>query len=203
MELAVNGGSKMNVSDEIFGRDFSEGLVHQVVVAYLAGGRAGTKAQKNRSAVSGGGRKPWRQKGTGNARAGTIRSPIWRGGGVTFAAQPRDFSQKVNRKQYRSAIKVILSELVRQDRILVVDSFDVAEPKTRSVLAAFKSLGIGTDHRTLIIDAELGENLYFSARNVKNISLLTADRLDPVSLVSAEKVVITRAAVESIQEWLS
>lgn len=203
MELAVNGGSKMNVSDEIFGRDFSEGLVHQVVVAYLAGGRAGTKAQKNRSAVSGGGRKPWRQKGTGNARAGTIRSPIWRGGGVTFAAQPRDFSQKVNRKQYRSAIKVILSELVRQDRILVVDNFDVAEPKTRSVLAAFKALGIGTDHRTLVIDAELGENLYFSARNVKNISLLTADRLDPVSLVSAEKVVITRAAVESIQEWLS
>ena len=203
MELAVNGGSKIQVSDEIFGRDFSEGLVHQVVVAYLAGGRSGTKAQKNRSAVSGGGRKPWRQKGTGNARAGTIRSPIWRGGGVTFAAQPRDFTQKVNRKQYRSAMKVILSELVRQDRVLFVDSLDISEPRTRAVLTQFKDLGIENGHRALIIDAELGENLYLAARSLKHVQLLAADRIDPVSLVSAEKVVMTRAAVEAIQEWLS
>ncbi len=203
MELAVNGGSKIQVSDEIFGRDFSEGLVHQVVVAYLAGGRAGTKAQKNRSAVSGGGRKPWRQKGTGNARAGTIRSPIWRGGGVTFAAQPRDFTQKVNRKQYRSALKVILSELIRQDRVMVVDSLDISEPRTRVVLAQFKDLGIENGHRALIVDAELGENLYLAARNLKHVQLLAADRIDPVSLVSAERVVMTRAAVEAIQEWLS
>jgi large subunit ribosomal protein L4 len=203
MELAVNGGSKIKVSDEVFGRDFSEGLVHQVVVAYLAGARSGTKAQKNRSAVSGGGRKPWRQKGTGNARAGTIRSPIWRGGGVTFAAQPRDFSQKVNRKQYRSALKVILSELIRQDRVLVVDAINVAEPKTRVVLDQFKGLGIDDAQRTLVIDVELGENLYLAARNLKNVQVLTADRIDPVSLVSAEKVVISRAAIESIQEWLS
>lgn len=203
MELAVNGGSKISVSDEIFGRDFSESLVHQVVVAYLAGGRSGTKAQKNRSAVSGGGRKPWRQKGTGNARAGTIRSPIWRGGGVTFAAQPRDFSQKVNRKQYRSAMKVILSELVRQDRIVVLDQLTVPEPKTKAVLAQFKDLGIDGTSRFLIIDAELSENLYLAARNLRNVSLMTADRVDPVSLVSAEKVIMTKAAVESIQEWLS
>ena len=203
MELAVNGGSKINVSDEVFGRDFSESLVHQVVVAYLAGGRSGTKAQKNRSAVSGGGRKPWRQKGTGNARAGTIRSPIWRGGGVTFAAQPRDFSQKVNRKQYRSAMKVILSELVRQDRLVVLDQLTVAEPKTKAVLAQFKDLGVDGTSRCLIIDADLSENLYLAARNLKNVSLMTADRVDPVSLVSAEKVIMTKAAVEGIQEWLS
>jgi len=203
MELAINDGSKISVSDEIFGRDFSESLVHQVVVAYLAGGRAGTKAQKNRAAVSGGGRKPWRQKGTGNARAGTIRSPIWRGGGVTFAAQPRDFSQKVNRKQYRSAMKVILSELVRQDRVTVVDEFVVSEPRTKVVLDQLKALGMDGQSRFLLIDAELNENLYLAARNLRNISLVTADRIDPVSLVSAEKVVMTKRAVESIQEWLS
>ncbi len=203
MELAVNGGSKINVSDEVFGRDFSESLVHQVVVAYLAGARSGTKAQKNRAAVSGGGRKPWRQKGTGNARAGTIRSPIWRGGGVTFAAQPRDFSQKVNRKQYRSAMKVILSELVRQDRVLVVDQMAVTEPKTKAFMAQFKELGFTGNDRFLVIDAELNENLYLAARNLRNVSLMTADRIDPVSLVSAEKVIMTKAAVESIQEWLS
>ncbi len=203
MELAVNGGNKINVSDEIFGRDFSESLVHQAVTAYLAGGRSGTKAQKNRSAVSGGGRKPWRQKGTGNARAGTIRSPIWRGGGVTFAAKPRDFSQKLNRKQYQSALKVILSELVRQDRVVVVDELSVAEPKTKAVQSVFTGLGIRQDDRCLVIDAELHENVYLSARNMRNVQLLAADRIDPVSLVNADQVVITRAAIESIQEWLS
>ncbi|MDR9390041.1 MAG: 50S ribosomal protein L4 [Wenzhouxiangella sp.] len=203
MELAVNGGNKINVSDEIFGRDFSESLVHQAVTAYLAGARSGTKAQKNRSAVSGGGRKPWRQKGTGNARAGTIRSPIWRGGGVTFAAKPRDFSQKLNRKQYRSAMKVILSELVRQERVVVLDELVVNEPNTKAIKGTFDSLGIDGRSRCLIIDAELNENVYLSARNMKNVQLLAADRIDPVSLVNADQVVMTRAAVESIQEWLS
>lgn len=203
MELAMNGGNKISVSDEIFGRDFSESLVHQAVTAYLAGARSGTKAQKSRSAVSGGGRKPWRQKGTGNARAGTIRGPIWRGGGVTFAAKPRDFSQKLNRKQYRSAMKVILSELVRQERVVVLDELIVTEPKTKAIKGMFDSLGIDGHSRCLIIDAELNENVYLSARNMKNVQLLAADRIDPVSLVNADQVVMTRAAVESIQEWLS
>lgn len=200
MELAVNGGNTIKVSDEVFGRDFSESLVHQVVTAYLAGGRAGTKAQKNRSAVSGGGRKPWRQKGTGNARAGTIRSPLWRSGGVTFAAQPRDFSQKVNRKQYRAAIKAILSELVRQERLVVVEQFDVSEPRTKSLLAKCSELGL---ERGLLVDAELDTNVYLSSRNVKGVQALTVDTLDPVSLVGADKVVMTKAAVNKIEEWLA
>ncbi|MDZ7789617.1 MAG: 50S ribosomal protein L4 [Xanthomonadales bacterium] len=200
MELAVNGGSKINVSDKVFGRDFSESLVHQVVTAYLAGGRAGTKAQKNRSAVSGGGRKPWRQKGTGNARAGTIRSPLWRSGGVTFAAQPRDFSQKVNRKQYRAALKAILSELVRQDRLIVVEKLEVSEPKTKALLAKLSDLGM---ERGLMVDAELDTNLYLSSRNVNGVQALTVDTLDPVSLVGADKVVMTKAAVNKIEEWLA
>lgn len=200
MELSMTGGSKIEVSEAIFGRDFSEPLVHQVVVAYLAGSRAGTKAQKNRAAVSGGGRKPWKQKGTGNARAGTIRSPIWRGGGVTFAAQPRDFSKKVNRKQFRAAMRSILSELVRQDRLVVVDSLAIAEPKTRLVLDKLNELGV---NRGLLIDADVDSNLYLGSRNVPNIHVLAADRLDPVSLVGADKVVMTKAAVEKIQEWLA
>jgi large subunit ribosomal protein L4 len=200
MELAVADGSKIQVSDGIFGRDFSEALVHQVVIAYLAGGRAGTKAQKNRSAVSGGGRKPWRQKGTGNARAGTIRSPLWRSGGVTFAAQPRDFSQKVNRKQYRGALKSILSELVRHERLLVVDSLSLEEPRTRLATELLARVGV---ERGLLVDAEPDTNLYLATRNVPGVFVLAADRIDPVSLVSADKVVMTRAAVEKIQEWLA
>ncbi len=200
MELATNGGSKIEVSEAIFGRDFSEPLVHQVVVAYLAGGRAGTKAQKNRSAVSGGGRKPWRQKGTGNARAGTIRSPLWRSGGVTFAAQPRDFSQKVNRKQYRAAMRAILSELVRQDRLGVVDAFEISEPKSRLVVEKLNELDAD---KALVVDVEIDGNLYLGSRNIPGVHVLAADRIDPVSLVGAEKVIMTTAAVERIQEWLA
>jgi large subunit ribosomal protein L4 len=200
MELATNGGSKIEVSEAIFGRDFSEPLVHQVVVAYLAGGRSGTKAQKNRSAVSGGGRKPWRQKGTGSARAGTIRSPLWRSGGVTFAAQPRDFTQKVNRKQFRAAMRSILSELVRQDRLIVVDAFQISEPKTRLVAEKLNELGAS---QALIVDAEIDGNLYLGSRNMSGVHVLAADRIDPVSLVGAEKVIMTTAAVERIQEWLA
>lgn len=200
MELSMTSGSKIEVSEAIFGRDFSEPLVHQVVVAYMAAGRAGTKAQKNRSAVSGGGRKPWKQKGTGNARAGTIRSPLWRSGGVTFAAQPRDFTQKVNRKQYRAAMRSILSELVRQERLVVVDGISIAEPKTSLVMAKLGELGM---NRGLIVDADIDDNLYLGSRNIANVHVLAADRLDPVSLVGAEKVVMTKAAVEKIQEWLA
>jgi large subunit ribosomal protein L4 len=200
MELAVAGGSNIEVSDQVFGRDFSEPLVHQVVVAYLAGARAGTKAQKNRSDVSGGGRKPWRQKGTGNARAGTIRSPLWRTGGVTFAARPRDFTQKVNRKQFRSAIKSILSELVRQDRLVIVGELSVAEPRSKLVREFLDGVGVQTG---VLVDAELDRNFYLGARNLQGVFVLAADRLDPVSLVSADKVVMTRAAIEKIQEWLA
>jgi len=175
-------------------------LVHQVVVAYLAGARAGTKAQRNRAAVSGGGRKPWRQKGTGNARAGTIRSPLWRGGGRTFAAAPRDHAQKVNRKMYRGAMAAILSELVRQDRLIVVDAIGLAEPKTQALTARLEELGVT---RGVMVDAELDRNLYLASRNLPGVFAVAVNQIDPVSLVGADKVVMTTAAVNAIQEWLS
>jgi large subunit ribosomal protein L4 len=187
------------VSEATFGREFSEALVHQVVTAYLAGGRAGTKAQKNRSSARGGGRKPWRQKGTGRARAGTIRSPIWRGGGRTFAATPRDHSQKVNRKMYRGALQAILSELVRQERLVVVDSFDMAESRTAALLSKLSDLGFTTG---LIVTKELDENVYLASRNVPGVYTVDVSGVDPVSLVAADKVIMTVDAVEKIQEWL-
>jgi large subunit ribosomal protein L4 len=199
MQLTVAGGKDIKVSEATFGREFSEALVHQVVTAYLAGGRAGTKAHKNRSDVRGGGRKPWRQKGTGRARAGTIRSPIWRGGGVTFAAVPRDHAQKVNRKMYRGALQAILSELVRQERLIVVDSLDVAEPKTRALAAMLADLDFETG---LIVSAETSENLYLASRNLPGVYVVDVAGIDPVSLVGADKVVMTVDAVEKIQEWL-
>ena len=199
MKLAVSGGSEIKVSDETFGREFSEALVHQVVTAYLAGARAGTKAQKNRSAVSGGGKKPFKQKGTGRARAGTIRSPIWKGGGKTFAAVPRDHSQKVNRKMYRGAMQTILSELVRQDRLMVLDTLEIAEPRTSLLKKHLAGLGA---EKCLIVTTELDENLYLAARNLPNVDCLDVAGIDPVSLVSADKVVITVDAVKKIQEWL-
>lgn len=200
MELAVHGSkNKVKVSDNAFGREFNEDLVHQVVTAYLAAGRSGTKAQKNRARVSGGGAKPWRQKGTGRARAGTIRSPLWRGGGVTFAAKPRDYGQKVNRKMYRGAMSVIFSELVRQDRLVVVDEFGVDEPKTRALVARLADLGAP---KALVVTAELDDKLALAARNLPDVGVVEAGAVDPVSLVGAEKVVITKAAVDRIQEWL-
>lgn len=199
MKLAVSGGNEIKVSDATFGREFSEALVHQVVTAYLAGARTGSKAQKNRSAVRGGGKKPWRQKGTGRARAGTIRSPLWRGGGVTFAAQPRDHAQKVNRKMYRGALQAILSELVRQERLVLVDEVDVAEPKTRALKDLLAGLGVG---QCLIVTAEVGENLFLASRNIQGVDVVDVSAIDPVSLVSAEKVVMTVGAVEKVQEWL-
>jgi large subunit ribosomal protein L4 len=200
MELAVKGSkSKVKVSEKTFDRPFSEALVHQVVNAFMAGSRAGTKATKSRSDVRGGGKKPWRQKGTGQARAGTIRSPIWRGGGHTFALRPRDFSQKVNTKMYRGAIQAIFSELLRQDRLEIVKSFDVAEPKTKVLAEMLKPYGTT---RVLIITEEVGPNLYLAARNIPGLGVIDAAAIDPVSLVNAEKVVMTVDALTKVQEWL-
>jgi large subunit ribosomal protein L4 len=199
MQLSVAGGSEIKVSEDTFGRDFSEALVHQVVTAYMAGARAGTKAQKSRAAVSGGGKKPWKQKGTGRARAGTIRSPIWRGGGKTFAAVPRDHSQKVNRKMYRAGIQAILSELVRQDRLLVVESFDLASPRTKDLIEKLGGLKFTTG---LIVTNEINENVFLASRNLPGVYLLDVEGLDPVSLVGSEKVIMTVEAVEKVQEWL-
>jgi large subunit ribosomal protein L4 len=199
MQLAVAGGKKIKVSEATFGRDFSEALVHQVVTAYLAGARSGTKAQKNRSDVAGGGRKPWRQKGTGRARAGTIRSPLWRGGGVTFAAVPKDHAQKVNRKMYRGAVQAILSELVRQDRLIIVDSLELDQPKTKELIEKLAALEF---NKGLIVTNEMNENLFLASRNLPGVYVLDVSGMDPVSLVGAEKVIITVEAVEKIQEWL-
>ncbi len=199
MELAVAGGKAIEVSDTTFAREFSEALVHQVVTAYLAGARSGTKAQKNRSAVSGGGAKPWRQKGTGRARVGTIRSPLWRGGGRAFAASPRDHAQKLNRKMYRGALQAILSELIRQERLLVVDKLELAEPKTAALLKQLAGSGISEG---LIVTRELDENLYLASRNVPNLHVVDVAGLDPVSLVAAEKVIMTVDAVKKVEEWL-
>lgn len=199
MELTVAGGNAIKVSESTFGREFSEALVHQVVTAYLAGARSGTKAQKNRSDVRGGGRKPWKQKGTGRARAGTIRSPLWRGGGRTFAARPQDHSQKVNRKMYRGALQAILSELVRQERLVVLDTFDLSAPKTSELLKRLAELGF---EKGLIVTPEVDGNLFLATRNVPGVYALDVASLDPVSLVGADKVIMTVDAVKKIEEWL-
>jgi large subunit ribosomal protein L4 len=189
----------VSVSDVAFAREYNEDLVHQVVTAYMAGARQGTRAQKNRAAVRGGGKKPWRQKGTGRARAGTIRSPIWRSGGVTFAAQPQDHSQKVNRKMYRAALRSIMSELARQDRLVVVESLDLEQPKTKLLV---KQLGeYGVDN-ALIVSAEVGENLYLAARNLHKVDVRDVDGVDPVSLIGYEKVMVTVDAVKKFEEML-
>lgn len=202
MELAVaKEQAGVTVADQLFGAEFKPNLVHQVVTAYMAGGRAGTKAQKTRSEVNGGGKKPWRQKGTGRARAGTIRSPLWAGGGVTFAAKPRDFSQKVNRKMYRGAMRSILSELVRQDRLVVVKEFGLTERKTRSLLAKLEEFGAGNEG--LIVVNELDDNLRYSSNNVPRLGVVEAASLDPVSLVAAEKVIITVDALKYLEGWLA
>jgi large subunit ribosomal protein L4 len=201
MDLQLhNSKEKITVSDAVFAADYKESLVHQLVTAYMAAGRAGTKAQKNRAAVSGGGAKPWRQKGTGRARAGTIRSPIWRSGGVTFAAQPRDYTQKVNRKMYRSGIRSILSELARQKRLVVVQDITVDAPKTRQLLAKLADLGVS---KTLIVTETGDEKLYLSARNLPQVEVSDVAGLNPVNLVGYEHVVVTVGAVRAIEEWLS
>ena len=200
MELVVKGANALTVSETTFGRDFNEALVHQVVVAYAAGARQGTRAQKTRSDVSGGGFKPWRQKGTGRARSGTMRSPIWRKGGVSFAARPQDHSQKVNKKMYRGAMKSILSELVRQERLIVVENFSVEAPKTKALVAKLNELEL-TD--ALIVTGELDENLFLAARNLYKVDVRDAKAIDPVSLIAFEKVVMTADAVKAVEEMLA
>ena len=205
MELATfTVGTKeatgtVQLSDVTFDKEFNEDLVHQVVTAYLAGARQGTRAQKNRAAVSGGGKKPWRQKGTGRARAGTIRSPIWRSGGVTFAAQPQDHSQKVNKKMYRAAMRSILSELARQDRLVVVDELTLAEPKTKLLLSTLSALGL-TD--ALLVSEDVSDNLYLASRNLHKVGVVDVEGIDPVSLIAAAKVVITVPALKKFEELL-
>jgi large subunit ribosomal protein L4 len=200
MDLNTDSGAAVQVSDRVFGAEFKESLVHQVVNAYLAGARSGTKAQKNRSAVSGGGAKPWRQKGTGRARAGTIRSPLFRGGGRSFAASPRNYAQKVNRKMYQGALRSILSELVRQDRLVVVDSFSLDAPKTRDLAAKLGGLGLDD---VLVIVEQLDENLLLSARNLYHVDVREPGEIDPVSLVAFGKVLITAGALKRVEERLA
>ena len=200
MKLKMQGTGSVDVAEATFGADFNEALVHQVVTAYLAGGRAGTKAQKNRSAVRGGGTKPWRQKGTGRARAGTIRSPIWVGGGRAFAAQPRNYSQKVNKKMYRAALRSVLSELVRQDRLVVVKELELEAPKTKLLAAKLKELELDN---VLILNEAFDEKIYLAARNLPDVGMCDAASIDPVVLIRFEKVLVTLPALKMIEERLS
>lgn len=205
MELAIaNSGSAktgtIDVSDAAFAKEYNEDLIHQVVTAHLAGARQGTRAQKNRSDVRGGGRKPFRQKGTGRARAGTIRSPIWRSGGVTFAARPQDHSQKVNRKMFRAALRSIFSELARQERLVVVEDFNVDQPKTKLLVGKLAEMQLDN---VLIIRDEMSSDLLLSARNLHKVDVTEANGLDPVSLVAHEKVLVTVAALRKIEEYLA
>ena len=200
MKVKVQGNSgTLELADATFGAAFNEPLVHQVVTAYLAGARAGTKAQKTRAEVSGSGKKPWKQKGTGRARAGSARSPIWVGGGRTFAARPRSFEQKVNRKMYRGAMRSVLSELLRQDRLLVTPEFALSAAKTKELRGKLKALDFGTG---LIIVEAFDMKLWLAARNLPNVDVLEAQLLDPVSLVGADKIVITAAALKIVEERL-
>jgi len=200
MKLKTVEGKELSLSDDVFAREYNEALVHQAVIAYMAGGRSGTKAQKSRSDVSGGGAKPWRQKGTGRARAGTSRGPIWRKGGVTFAARPRDYSKKLNKKMYRAAMRSIFSELIRSESLIVVDAFDVKEPKTKLMLAELDKLNT---RDALLVDNKSNKNIELSIRNIPHCTVTEVSALNPVSLVGHDKVVMTSLAVEEVQEWLS
>jgi large subunit ribosomal protein L4 len=206
MELALalpgkkTGKETVSVSDESFGREYNEPLVHQTVVTYMAGARQGTVKQKNRSEVQGGGKKPFRQKGTGRARAGTIRSPIWRSGGVTFAARPQDYSKKLNKKMYRGAMQCILSELIRQERLIAVNDFSVESHKTKDLVNKLNEFELDN---VLIVSDQVEKNLYLAARNLHKVDVLDVSGLDPVSLIGFEKVLITVPALKKIEEMLS
>lgn len=189
----------LNVSEVAFGKEFNQDLVHQAVVAFLAGARQGTKAQKTRSEVSGGGKKPWRQKGTGRARAGTIRSPIWRSGGKAFAAKPRNFEQKLNKKMYRAALRCILSELNRQERLVVVEDFSVEAPKTKSLVQKLAQYDLS---EALIVTEDVNENLYLASRNLHKVDVRDVQGVDPVALIGYEKVVVTVPALKKFEEIL-
>jgi len=197
MELKTNTGAAVAVSDATFAREFNESLVHQIVTAYLAGGRQGTKVQKTRSEVAGGGKKPWRQKGTGRARAGTASSPIWRSGGVTFAAKPRNYEQKVNKKMYRAAMQSILSELVRQERLVVADDFKVYTHKTKDFVKKLNALEL---NNVLIVSDDVDEKLYLASRNVPHVGVTEASSVDPVSLIAFDKILVTVQALKKLEE---
>ena len=206
MELALTTATgkaskkTVEVSDANFGGNFNEALVHQTVTAYLAGARQGTRAQKTRSEVRGGGKKPWRQKGTGRARSGTIRSPLWRTGGQTFAAKPQDWSQKLNKKMYRAAMRSILSELVRQERLILVDDFKLDGPKTKELAQKLTALGADS---VMIVTHDLNDALYLSSRNLHKVGICDVNYIDPVSLIRFDKVLMTAEAVQKIEESLS
>ena len=196
MKLNVIGSSEIEASDSVFGCEYNEGLVHQVVTAYMAAGRQGSKAQKTRAEVRGGGKKPWKQKGTGQARAGTTRGPIWRGGGVTFAAQPRCFAQKVNKKVYRKGLKIILSELVRQDRFMLTNTIDLPAPKTKELVNYLKGLDLS---QVLIVTASENRDLFLASRNLHDVAVCDYKQIDPVSLLSFKKVLFTVEALQKVE----
>lgn len=196
MNLKTVNGAAVELSEVAFGREFNEALVHQVVTAYLAAGRAGTKAQKSRADVSGGGKKPWKQKGTGRARAGSSRSPIWRGGGKAHAAVPQNWEQKVNRKMYRGAMQCILSELVRQERLVLVEEISVAAPKTKELLGKLNAMGLSN---ALIVTDAVDENLYLAARNLPHVDVVDTAAIDPVSLIGFDKVIMSVPAAKKLE----
>jgi large subunit ribosomal protein L4 len=196
VNLKTVSGAAVELSEVAFGKEFNEALVHQVVTAYLAGGRQGTRAQKTRAEVSGGGKKPFKQKGTGRARAGSIRSPLWRGGGKSFAAKPQDWAQKVNRKMYRGAMQCILAELVRQDRLVLVEEFTVGTPKTKELLAKLQSMGVTN---ALIVTDAVDENLYLAARNLPHVEVIDTSAVDPVSLIGFDKVLMSVPAAKKLE----
>jgi|TARA_B100000965_G_scaffold155260_1_gene129258 large subunit ribosomal protein L4 len=201
IELLSNTKNKdISISNDIFSKEFNESLIHQAVVSFMASSRQGSSKQKNRSEVRGGGKKPYRQKGTGRARAGTIRSPLWRGGGVTFAARPRDYSKKLNKKMYRAAIKSIFSELVRQNRLVAIEKPVLEKPKTKEIASFLNQFSLS---KVLIITDELDINLYLSARNIPNVDVITVREINPVSLLKPQKVAVTSEALKQIEEWIN
>ena len=197
--LSSTKNQDINISENAFSKDFNEPLVHQAVVSFLAGSRQGTSKQKTRSEVRGGGKKPYRQKGTGRARAGTIRSPLWRGGGIAFAATPRDYSKKINKKMYRAAIRSIFSELLRQGRLVAIEKPVLEKPKTKDIANFLKEFSLS---KVLIITDELDINLYLSARNIPNVDIITVREINPVNLLKAQKVAVTADAFKKIEEWI-
>ena len=201
IELLSNTKNKdISISSEALSKEFNESLVHQAVVSFMASSRQGSAKQKNRSEVRGGGKKPYRQKGTGRARAGTIRSPLWRGGGVTFASRPRDFSKKINKKMYRAAIKSIFSELVRQNRLVAIDKPVLEKPKTKEIASFLNQFSLS---KVLIIIDELDINLFLSARNIPNVDVITVREINPINLLKPQKVAVTSEALKQIEDWIN
>ena len=201
IELLSNTKNKdISISNEVFSKEFNESLIHQAVISFMSSSRQGSAKQKNRSEVRGGGKKPYRQKGTGRARAGTIRSPLWRGGGVTFASRPRDFSKKINKKMYRAAIKSIFSELVRQNRLVAIEKPILKKPKTKEIASFLNEFSLS---KVLIITDELDVNLCLSARNIPNVDVITVREINPVNLLKPQKVAVTSEALKQIEEWIN